>query len=467
MLWQDLLVESAKQQAKGNLPEAIMLLNKLLLENPDCVPAWNNRASMLCQLGHPFDGVVNYDRAIALDPEAFETYNNRGAAFMDLELFDRALKDLFTAIFKGGRIPQVYNNRGSCYMRQGRWEDALKEFETATAIDDNYVDGHIGHSMCLLKLGRYKEGWKEYEWRWKSTQMVPRGFPYPEWKGEPAGSDGDVLLLYAEQGMGDAIQFMRYVELVKEKFWHGQVHLEVRPPLARIARTMKHADAVIPFGEEPGAEISYCAPLMSLPRILWSETQDIPAKCPYIYADKYRAWVFKEQLKQMPPGLLIGVCWAGMNREDNALASSVDKRRSLTLDTFAPAAKTPNLAWISLQMGPPAEQVKTPPSGMRIGDFTRDFYDFYDTAAMIENLDLVITVDTSVAHLAGALGKPVWMLSRFDGCWRWLLDSEKTPWYPTMRIFTQKKPYDWAEVMQRVDVELKKFEIERREAAAA
>jgi hypothetical protein len=467
MLWQDMFVESLRFQAKGDLYTAIEYLNRILLAKPDFTPAWNNRASMIAQLGQPFDAIVNYDRAIAVDPEAFEFYNNRGAAYMDLDMFERALEDFDVAIMKGGRIPEIYNNKGACYRRLGRIEESLDEYKIATEVGPDYVDGHLGYSFCLLQLGQFEEGWKEYEWRWKSSQSPARNLPYPEWQGKDAESKDDILLLYGEQGMGDILQFMRYVAVVR-KFWHGQLFLEVRHPVVRLAETMGNVDRIVSFGEMLPDGIVACAPLMSLPRILWPVYNEIPSKCPYIHADKHRVGIFREQLKAMPPGMLVGVCWAGMNRDTNPLASSIDRRRSLTLNSFAPIAESvPDLAWISLQMGPPAPQCRKPPRGMAIGDFTADFYDFYDTAAMIENLDLVITVDTSVAHLAGALGKPVWMLSRFDNCWRWLDNREDTAWYPSMRIFGQKKMGDWDEVIERVARELQFLAKDWKQKAAA
>jgi hypothetical protein len=466
MLWQDMFVESLKFQAKGDLFTAIEYLNKILIAKPDFTPAWNNRASMIAQLGQPFDAVINYDRAISVDPEAFEFYNNRAAAYMDLNMFERALEDLSTALLKGGRIPEIYNNRGACHRRLGNIEESLKEYKTAIEVGPDYVDGHLGYSFCLLQLERFEEGWKEYEWRWKSPQSPARNLPFPEWKGEHAGSQDEVLLLYGEQGMGDIIQFMRYIPIAK-KYWQGEIVLEVRHPVVRLAETMGTADRVVSFGQILPDNIIACAPLMSLPRIFGTTFDTIPSKCPYVYADKYRAGIFREQLKAMPPGMRVGICWAGMNRDSNPLASSIDRRRSLTLNEFATVAQTPYLSWVSLQLGPPAIQCRKPPAGMAIGDFTADFYDFYDTAAMIENLDLVIAVDTSVAHLAGAMGKPTWMLSRFDNCWRWGVNREDTPWYPSMRIFAQKKIGDWEEVMERMAKELMDVALQwkRQEAA--
>ncbi len=466
MLWQDMFVESLRFQAKGDFHTAINYLNTILLAKPDFTPAWNNRATMIGQLGQPFDAIMNYDRALSIDPEAFEFYNNRAAAYMDLDMFDRALEDLSTALLKGGRIPEIYNNRGACYRRLGKIEEALKEYKTATEAGPDYVDGHLGYSFCLLQLGHFEEGWKEYEWRWKSPQSPSRGLPYPEWQGEHSGSKDDILLLYGEQGMGDIIQFMRYAALAR-MLWQGKIYLEVRHPVVRLAGTMKGIDKIVSFGEMMPDGIVTCAPLMSLPRILLEHVRITPSKCPYVHADKYRAGIFREQLKAMPQGMLVGLCWAGMNRETNQIASAIDRRRSLNLDAFAPVAQTPNLAWVNLQMGPPAAQCKKPPSGMCIGDFTADFYDYFDTAAMIENLDLVITVDTSVAHLAGAMGKPVWMLSRFDGCWRWGVNREDTSWYPSMRIFNQKKMGDWDEVIERVAGELQIVARKWKQQAAA
>jgi hypothetical protein len=451
---QDLFFESSQNQAKGDYQTAIVQLNQLLLAKPDFAPAWNNRAAMLQKLGHPFDAIMNYDRAIALSPDSAEFYNNRGAAFLDLEMFDAGLECFEQAILRNPNFGEPYSNCGNALMRLGRIEGAVEAYRKAVKADLTYADGHVGLSFALLKLGQFEEGWKEFEWRWKNKQMEPRGLKIPEWDGSPAVSIEDGLLIYSEQGMGDALQFMRYAPIIKKLAWHGKVYIEVRHPLTRIAQTMKGIDGVITLGEKLPPNITAAAPMMSVPRLFWSTFDAVPSRCPYLYGDEHRGSLWREKLTALPPGMLVGICWAGMNRENNPIASSVDSRRSMKLADFSNLAKIKGISWVSLQTGVPSSQVMRPPSGMFIGDWSSELFDFYDTAALIEQLDLVITVDTSVAHLAGALRKPVWMLSRFDGCWRWLVNQERSPWYPTMRIYNQKEAGNWSEPLNRIHADL-------------
>lgn len=447
----DLLMEAFTANKNANYPLAMDKLNSLLIESPSPI-AWNLRGSILEKLGHPFDAIMNYDKAILLQQNA-AYYNNRGVSYLSMNRLDNAIADFNMATILEPKLAEAYNNIGNTYRKMGRANKAIEAYRKATIARPDYVDSHLGLSFSLLECGEFEEGWKEFEWRWKSDQMVPRGLPYPEWNGE-MGDGG--LLLYAEQGFGDALQFMRYAALAKE-LWVGSVYVEVKQPLMRLSKTLKGIDGVVTLGEPIPKDVTHCAALMSLPRIMKTRVETIPGECPYLFADSYRTGIWKERLKALPPGFLVGLCWAGMSRPLNPIADSVDQARSMTLGMFSSIAKVSGVSWVSLQHGIPSKQVKTPPHGMTILDATEEMYDFYDTAAMIECLDLVITVDTSVAHLAGALGKPVWMLSRFDGCWRWLGDRKDSPWYPTLTQFKQKKLGEWDSVLEEVKTELSSF----------
>jgi hypothetical protein len=321
----------------------------------------------------------------------------------------------------------------------------------------------LGLAFSLLELGQFEEGWKEYDWRWKSGQLPPRGLTVPEWQGEPAESSTDVLLFYAEQGFGDTLQFMRYAPLIKQK-WGGKVILEVRLPLLRLARTLKGIDGVVAFGEQLPINMKKCLPMMTAPKIMGTNLNTIPTNIPYLHPDHSRIRVWRERLKQLPPGIRIGICWAGGSRPFQPIANAVDKRRSTTLDEFKPLC-LPGVSFVSLQIGPNASQVQSPPAGMIIADWSEVIDDFSDSAALMECLDLIITVDTSTVHLAGAIGRPVWMLSRFDNCWRWMGYREDSPWYPTLRQFTQPSQGDWSGLMQNVKRELQRFCLAQRKVA--
>lgn len=444
--------EAMSAHIRGDPRTGIELLNSVLLAMPDFGLAWNSRASMLQECGHPFDAIMCYDRAFTLSPQAFEIINNRGVAYMDLGMFDRGIEDFKVAIEKLPQLAEPWNNIGNSMMRLGRVHEAVDAYRKALEVRPTYEEARLGLSFALLKSGQFKEGWAEFECRWTTKSMELRNLPFKVWQGEEAQSSDDALLIYGEQGMGDVLQFVRYIPLAKQA-WKGKIHVEVRHPLARIVQTMPGIDKLVTLGDRMSEDIAFQAPMLSLPHILNRPEPYWPGE-PYLIPDEHRAGLFKKQIEMLPPSkMYVGMCWAGMNRVENPNAAAIDRRRSMVLADFGMLA-APGIAWVGLQTGPPREQIRTPPPNMVIGDFTVDFYDFYDTAAMISNLDLVITVDTAVAHLAAAIGKPTWLLSRFDGCWRWLMDREDTPWYPSMKIYTQKSPGDWQSVMEHVKADL-------------
>jgi tetratricopeptide (TPR) repeat protein len=460
------LFESAMMHGhQGNLPTAITQLHQCLVVNPREARAWNNRGLYLLQLGHPFDAVLNIDRAIALEPVA-EYYNNRGVARADLQLWDDSVADYECALGLKPGFGEALVNMGNIHKAQGRKAPALAAYREAVRHNPEYVDGHLNLSFMELELGNFAAGWKEFEWRWKSSQLVPRGLPLPPWEGLSCKDPEEGLLLYTEQGHGDAIHFMRYAALAKER-WRGKVYLEVRQPLARLAATMRGIDGVVCYGEALPPRTIACAPVMSCARILDTTVETIPGRVPYVFPSRERIESCQDMIKALPPGLRVGACWAGMSRKSQPACVAIDQRRSTHLNDWAPLAQVRAVSWVSLQKGgDAAAQVRSPPAGMTIADATEDLDDFYDTAAMIAGLDLVISVDTAVAHVAGALGVPTWLLSRYDGCWRWLGNQPTSPWYPSMRIFAQPEPGDWRSVMNTVQDELVKLVRASRYGAA-
>ena len=452
-------IENECQQAinlliQGKTSEAVIAFTDVLRKDESLDIAWNNRGLGLLNLGHPFDAVLNINRAIALSPNSAEYYNNRGAAYFDQEDSEDALTDFNSAVALKPNFAEALMNRGNVLKYQGKLLDSIESYRASTEASPNYADAHLHLAFAALMLGSYEEGWKEFEWRWKTNQMPERGLAYPVWNGE--NLEGKTLLIYAEQGFGDSLQFIRYAPMVKQKFG-GTVLVEVRQPLTRLIKSMGGFDGVVTFGEKPPEGIDYQIPMMSLPRIFGTTVDTIPWSGPYFKADQYRASIWAERLKLLPKGPKIGICWAGMSRAGNPAAYNVDKKRSTMLNSFAPLAQVPGISWVSLQKGEPSDQVKTPPAGMTIGEWTSDLDDFYDTAALISCLDLIITVDTAVVHLAAALGKPTWLLSRHDGCWRWLGHRSDSPWYPTVRQFSQPKPGDWSTIMGQAAVALREF----------
>jgi hypothetical protein len=266
-----------------------------------------------------------------------------------------------------------------------------------------------------------------------------RNFPAPLWKGET--DLGKTLLLHGEQGFGDTLQFCRYAAIAKTQGL--RIVLEVQPPLRRLMSSLAGCDQVVARGD-PLPDFDFHCPLLSLPRVLGtSDLDDIPTSVPYLQAEAKDEALWAGRIASLPDGVLrVGLAWAGAPRRESPVQAAFDRRRSLPLGALAPILALPGARFFSLQKGVLA--------GPGLVDFMAEMKDFADTAALIANLDLVISVDTSVVHLAGALGKPVWLLNRFDTDWRWLVEGEETPWYPTMRLFRQRSSGDWAGVIDDV-----------------
>ena len=328
-------------------------------------------------------------------------------------------------------LHEAHSNRGIVLGRQGRLDEAETCFRQAIALSPDYADAHHHLAMALLTRGDFAAGWAEYEWRWQTPQMRHAApiFTQPQWRGEPLA--GRTLLIHAEQGYGDTIQFCRYAALAAER--GGCVILQVQPPLMRLLRTLPNVE-VIAQGEAPPPFDMHC-PMLSLPLAFGTTRASVPAAIPYLHADPARSVAFAQRV----PGVSrkIGVAWAGSS------AHLADHRRSIPPDRLRPLLALEGFHFVSLQK----DATRT---GLPLTDLTVELTDFADTAALVANLDLVIAVDTAVAHLAAALGKPVWLLDRFDSCWRWLVGRSDTPWYPTMRLYRQPVPGDWDTVLAAV-----------------
>ncbi len=331
-----------------------------------------------------------------------------------------------------------------------RGPDAIAPLRDAVAQHPGDPLRHMQLAHALLSCGRLAEAWPHYAWRW---QDLPAGHHVPGGalaRPDPASWRGRRVLLFPEQGLGDMLQFLRYVPLVMAQ--GAQVTVEIPAPLRRLAATLPGRPAVVVTGE-PVPPHDVAIPLMNLPWAFGTDLSTIPGGIPYFTPEPHAVATWRDRLARLP-GQKIGLVWAGEPRAFDASAYRIDRRRSLKLAALAPLAQIPGVTFVSLQKGAGAAQAATPPPGMTLHDWTAELADYADTAALVQALDLVISVDTSPVHMAGSLGRPVWMLGRYDSCYRWLRDREGSPqgspWYPTLRHFRQATPGDWPAVIARV-----------------
>jgi len=298
----------------------------------------------------------------------------------------------------------------------------------------------------MLLCGDFENGWKHYEWRWLAKEFPSerRNFTQPLWLGEAL--DDKTILLYVEQGLGDALQFVRYAPLVAAH--GGRVVVECPKSLKRLFETVAGVDCVIARGEDL-PEFDVQCPFLSLPGLLSPDAEHIPVDAPYLSVPDDTVEHWRARLQQVED-LKVGLVWAGSPHHTN------DRERSIALDAFAPLADVEGCSFINLQIGPSAAQLAD--ASWPVLDLTQDIHDYADTAALVTQLDLVITVDTSVAHVAGALAKPVWVLLPHAPDWRWQIGRDDSPWYPTMTLYRQPKRRDWQSVIKRVQDDLRDFQ---------
>lgn len=438
----------------GRPAEALDAYDRALALKPDHAEAWSNRMVALRDLRRPEEALESCERAIALEPGNAQAHNKRGSALYEFQRLDEALESFDRAIALDPHDAHAHLNRAIVLNQQRRFDEAMAAFDRALALAPDDPEAHFHQAMCRLTLGQETEGRRQYEWRWRTRQFeeAVRDFPMPLWLGGE-GLEGRTLLVHAEQGLGDALQFCRYAPVLAGL--GARVVLEVYPALARLMERLGGVEVVIKRGA-PLPACDFHAPMMSLPLALGARAHEHAQ--PYLSPDPEDAAAWARRLEGIG-GLRVGLCWAGGARPDQPIAHAIDLRRSLPLAAFRPLADLSGVRLFSLQKGPPSAELSEAADwpGSPIVDLTPELGDFADTAALVANLDLVIACDTSTAHLAGAVGKPVWILNRFDRCWRWGHGREDSPWYPTARLFTQAKPGDWRGVMEAVQTALAAF----------
>ncbi|MBD2018590.1 tetratricopeptide repeat protein, partial [Leptolyngbya sp. FACHB-36] len=420
----------------GRTELAIPHLRQVVQTQPQWAEARGNLANALQQRGESVDAIAHYERAIALKPDYVEAYQNLSVALRDQDRLEEAVERSQQAIALQPDFAEAHYNLGFIQRQLGRLDAAIASYRRALQLQPNFVSAHKNLGHALLLTGDLTQGFAEYEWRWQQPNWS-RSFSQPLWDGSPLPDK--TILLHAEQGCGDTLQFIRYVALVRDRV--GSVIVECQESLLRLLQTVPGIDRLVPQGA-PLLPFDVHAPLLSLPRILGTTLDTIPAPFPFI--PKIQNSEFKIQNSKFN----VGIVWSGNPDHKN------NRQRSCPLDQFQRLLDIPNVCFYSLQKGAAAAELA---SDSAIADLSQDLHDFADTAATIAQLDLVITVDTAVAHLAGAMGKPVWLLLCFAPDWRWMLERQDSPWYPTMRLFRQPRRGDWSAVFDRVHVALRQL----------
>lgn len=457
--------ERALTAIKGHAnAHALALLVEAIKLKPEFTEAWVVRGNVLHSMDDHFNALLHYDRALSFNDNLHDAWNNRGLAFGDLGMWQAAEMSFRKSL---ELCPAVEPHIGlaNMFCTLNRLEEAAKEYRACITIDQGFLDARFNLGVTLLGLGQWTEGFKEYEYRWQNTPMPPRAYRnYPKWKGEDLHRKR--ILLYPEQGYGDEIMGLRFAETVANAFDNAYVIVQARTPMLLLAKTMaqegRSAIRVVPYSSDHAWRADYSCPLLDVPITIGPRIVD-PGKGetwidgwagvrsePYLRAPSYpmeSPSVWFDRVEKLPDGLNVGLCWSSGGHLNTARASQQTK--SIPLHWLKGLA-LPGVNLISLQK----DNREPIPDGLPIIDWTADIHDFADTAALIEELDLVISVDTSVAHLAGALGKPVWNFVRFSGYWPWLApqiatDPEHAIWYPSMKLLRQPQLGNWAEPIER------------------
>ncbi len=437
-------------RSQGNLDEAVVCLRRAIELKPDYAQAHNNLGIALQGQGLLDAAIDRFRCAIAQHPDMPMAHNNLGTALQEQDRLEEAAAAYRNAIVHQPNFADPHSNLGLALQKLGQWDAAIASYRRAIEINPDLAEAHNNLSMALLARGDLAEGWEENEWRWQTGHMAKhrRDFAQPQWRGEPA--EGQTLLIHAEQGLGDNLQFCRYAPLAAERGL--RVIVEAPRPLVRLLRSLSGVTQVVPQGEALPEFDLHC-PMVSLALAFGTTRETIPNAIPYLQPDAAQVAAWRTRLAALEnQGVRVGLVWAGNPRTHIRSGAAVDRVRSMAPEHLAPLFALPGLHFFSLQKGgAPA------PTDFPLTDFMAEMDDFADTAALIANLDLVISVDTSVAHLAGSLGKPVWLMDRFDPDWRWLLEPRTTPWYPTLRIYRQPHPGDWEAVVESIRADLRHY----------
>lgn len=424
------------KRGREMIDEAINGYNQIINFQPKALQAYANLGAILQEQGRADEATMFYQQGLAIDPQNPQLLNGLGVVLQKQHQVNAAIQFHQQALANQPNYLDALVSLGKAQLEQGNLSEAMVCFQQALELDPNHAIAHHNYAILLLMQGDYQQGFVEYEWRFKTASFPPCPFKQPMWDGSPL--QGRTLLLHAEQGLGDTIQLIRYAAIAREQ--GGRLLLTCHPPLIRLLSTVPGIEQIIPLGM-PLPDFQVYAPLMSLPRILGTTPATIPNHFPYLQVPPS-----VELALPMTPDtrFKVGIVWAGGNLYKN------NHNRSCPLSAFQPLVELTDVTLYSLQKGIPQLDLVELGWQSHIQDLSHHLKDMADTAAAIAQLDLIITVDTSVAHLAGALAKPTWLILAHLPDWRWMLHREDTPWYATMRLFRQPHPGDWQGVMQQV-----------------
>jgi len=431
----------------GQLTAALASYDRAIELGPGEATSYNNRGVVLQELGKLDEALADFDHALAVNPDYAKAHFNRGTVLQRREDPDAALASYERAISANSEYADAYVNRGVVLASKGLLQEAISSYQRAIHIDPNLAEAYYDLALASLKSGDLLRGWVNYEWRWRA-KIGPvfserRHFPEPCWLGEEPIA-GKTMLLYGEQGMGDSLQFCRYVPLVAAR--GARVILEVPSPLVSLCATLDGVAQVVAYGT-PLPDFDFQCPLMSLPLAFNTSLETIPTSLRYLAADtdKVASWQQRMGAKSKPQ---VGLAWSGMQ------AAGADRKRHVPLAVLTRFLPT-DLRYVCLQTDVNEADRKTLAEHPEILFFDTELKGFNNTAALCDCMDLVLSVDTSIAHLSGALGRPTWVLLPFNADWRWLVDREDSPWYPTMRLYRQQSPGDWRGILERVSAQLR------------
>jgi len=470
----------------GNTHEAAQCYQQALTIEPKYIRA-------LLMLGdiqyrhHAYDDASNsFHKALELEPDNVDALVNGARAYVELHQFSKAAEYLQKAVTLRPHEPNILldyanvlnmthqldealavyyrmlaiipNNPSALYniaytlKKKGEIAASLPYYYRSLAIAPDDAESHFGLAVAHLTLGNFDEGWQEYDWRWRRHDNEPRVYGNNQWNGESLA--GKTLFIHAEQGLGDTLQFIRYAQVIKRQ--GATIIAAVQEPLVKLLALCPYLDQVINLHDQVPS-FDYHIPLMSIARVMKTRLETIPQEMPYLFADQTLATYWKDSLAQ-DPHIKIGICWQGNPNYSTSFLRHAVAAKSISLALFAPMAQIPGVSLYSLQRISGTDQLTLLDGSFVVHQFD-DTFDvthgrFMDTAAVIKNLNLIITIDTSICHLAGGLGVPVWLMLPKPADWRWLLDRNDTPWYPSVRIFRQPKPGDWQTVINTIVQEL-------------